>query len=150
MHKCKCKPFDSHFDFQHERRAIVVCEDKGSKTKYICDNQSKNYLSKYRVDGGLINDAGAKCDFLILNCNKHKSFFIELKGSDIIRAIEQIDRSIDLIKNNLDDFSVFARIVLTRVNTIELKDIKYLKLEKKVKLLNGDILQQTRRLEEVN
>ena len=150
--KCKCKPFDSHFEFQHEQRKIVTCSDSGSTSapKYLCKNTSKDYLSKYRVDGGLINDAGAKCDFLILNCNKHKSFFIELKVSDIIRAIEQIDRSIDLLKDNLDDFSVFARIVLTRVNTIELKDIKYLKLEKKVKQLNGDIIQQTRRMEEVN
>ncbi|KAA6341228.1 hypothetical protein EZS27_010973 [termite gut metagenome] len=148
---CKCTPFNANFDdFQHDQRSRVTCSDKGSSTKYIYDNQSSDYLSKYRVDGGLITDNGAKCDYLLLNFNKLKSFFIEIKGSDLIRAVEQIDRSIDVLKNSISNFSVFARIVLTRVNTTDLRDTKYLKLEKKVKSLNGDLQKQNREMTEVN
>jgi hypothetical protein len=150
MPTCKCKPFAHSFDFQHESRAIVPFTDKGSKTKYVYDNQSNDCLSKYRVDGGLITDDSAKCDYLLLNCDKLKSFFIEIKGSDLIHAVEQIDRSIDMLKHDIADFSVFARIVLTRVNTPDLKNTKYLKLEKKVKELRGNLQKQSQIMTEVN
>lgn len=149
MPHCKCKKFNTHFDFQHEQRSIVVCKDKG-KNRYIYENQSNDFLSKYRIDGGLITN-GAKCDFLLLNCNEEQhSYFIELKGSDIIHAIEQIDRSIDILKPQLGDSKIFARIVLTRVNTPELENHpKYLHLKKKVESLNGNLKKQTRELKEV-
>jgi hypothetical protein len=147
MQNCNCKKFSSHFEFQHEQRPTVVCKDKG-KSEYIYENRRKDFLSKYRVDGGLIVDDIAKCDFLLLNCSQKQAYFVELKGSDIIRAIDQIDSSIDFLKPQLDDTKIFARIVLTRANTIDLKSTKYLRLEKKIKLLNGNLKQQTRILKE--
>jgi len=127
----------------------VSFKDKGHSTEYRYNNQSSNHLAKYRVDGGLISDDGAKCDFLLLNCEQKLSYFIELKGSDIIRAIEQIDRSIDKLKTDLPNFAFFARIVLSRVNTIDLKNTKFLKLEKKLNSLNGNLKKKTRLLEEL-
>ena len=148
MPRCTCSIFDTCCEFQHEQRSTVICKDKG-KTQYIYENQSNDFLSKYFVDGGLII-AGVKCDFLLLNCDKKHSYFIELKGSDIIHAIEQIDHSIDTLKSQLAKGSkIFARIVLTRVNTTELKNPKYLRLGKKVESLNGNLKQQTRELKEV-
>lgn len=149
MSECKCKAFDCHFELQHENRSIVSFKDKGHSTEYRYKNLNFNHLAKYRIDGGLIMDNGAKCDYLLLNCEQKKSYFIELKGSDIIRAIEQIDRSIDILKNKLPDFTFSARIVLTRVNTIALKSNKLIKLDKKVKSLKGDLKKQTRLLEEI-
>ena len=149
MNECKCKAFDCHFEFQHESRSIVSFKDKGHSTEYRYKNQNFNHLAKYRVDGGLIADDGAKCDYLLLNCEQRQSYFIELKGSDLICAIEQIDRSIDILKNKLPDFTFSARIVLTRVNTVDLRSSKLLKLEKKVKSLKGDLKKQTRLLEEI-
>ena len=146
--KCNCKTFNNHFEFQHEQRAIITCMDKGSKTKYVYNNNDSNFLSKYRVDNGLIADSGVKCDYLLLNCDKKQSYFIELKGSDINHAIDQIDRSIEILKSTLLDFAFFARIVLTRVNTTNLIDSKYRKLEKKVNTLNGNLKKQCRILEE--
>lgn len=147
MPECNCKAFNSHFEFQHENRNIVTFKDKGiSEYKYI--NQSSNHLAKYRVDGGLITDEGAKCDFLLLNCEQKQSYFIKLKGSDMIHAIEQIDQSIESIKNSLLDFAFFARIVLTRVPSIDVKSTKLVKLEKKLKSLKGDLKKQTRLLQE--
>ena len=146
--ECNCKSFSSNFEFQHDNRMIVSFKDKGHSTEYRCMNHSVNHLAKYRIDGGLIPDNNAKCDFLLLNCEQKQSYFIELKGSDIVRAIEQIDRSIDILKDELLDFAFFARIVLSRVNTIDLKNIKLLKLEKKVKSLKGDLKKQSRLLEE--
>ena len=148
MSDCKCKVFNTHYDFQHDNRSVVSFKDKGHSTEYRYVNRSLNHLAKYRIDGGLIADNGAKCDYLLLNCERKQSYFIELKGSDIIHAIEQIDRSIDEMKNKLPNFAFSARIVLTRVNTTALKNTKFLKLDKKIKSLKGDLKKQTRLLEE--
>ncbi len=148
--ECKCKVFKTCFEFQHEQRPIVICSDSNAKTKYIYDNTSNDYLAKYYVDNGLITDNIAKCDFLLLNCDKRKSYFIEIKGSDIIRAIEQINNSIELLNDKLRGFSIFARIVLTRTNTTALRNTKYLRLQKKLEKLKGNLSHQSRQLREKN
>ena len=147
MLECNCKAFNTDFEFQHENRKVVTFKDKGSAT-YKYPNKDNNHLAKYRVDGGLIADKGKKCDYLLLNCERKSSYFIELKGSDISHAIDQIERSIDELKKNLPNFSVFARIVLTRVNTTHLIDCKLKKLEKKVELLNGNLMKSSGSFEE--
>jgi hypothetical protein len=150
MPECACKVFDkNHSEFQHKNEKIVTVRDKGHSTEYRYKNQSSNHLAKYRVDGGLISDDGAKCDFLLLNCEQKQSYFIELKGSDLVQAVKQIDRSVDLLKYKLIDFSIFARIALTRVNTTSLTKIEFLRLEKKVKSLKGNLKKKSRLLEEV-
>ena len=91
-----CKPFDNCFDFESQNIKIVTFTDMKSSTTYTYENNSLNTLTKYRVDGCLINDERPKCDYLLLNCSKKKSYFIELKGSDLIKAVEQINSSIDI------------------------------------------------------
>ncbi|GEN76694.1 hypothetical protein [Chryseobacterium hagamense] len=145
-----CKPFETCFEFVKEKHSIVSFRDKKSSTKYIYKNNKKDELSKYRIDGCIINDNGSKCDYILINCTKKKVFFIELKGSDLVKAIEQIDRSLDLLLSYFEDYTIEARIVLTRVNTVDLKDIKLLKLENRIKNLKGQLIKQTRQLDETN
>jgi len=97
----------------------------------------------------LITNNDVKCDYLLLNCERKQSYFIELKGSDINHAIQQIDRSIDMLKNNLPDFAFFARIVLSKTPPTNVKNTKLATLEKKVKLLKGNLIKATRLYEEV-
>jgi hypothetical protein len=145
-----CKPYESCFEFAEENKKIVVCKDVKSSTKYIYQNDSLDILSKYKVDGCLIDDEDSKCDFLLLNCTKEISYFLELKGSDLIKAVEQIDRSINLLHKDFKGYSVEARIVLTRVNTTDLKSSKLIRLESRLKKLNGKLIKQTRQLTERN
>jgi len=145
-----CKPFANCFDFIEDKRQIVTCSDKKSLAIYTYKNSRSAKLSKYRIDGCLINDNGAKCDFLLLNCDHNKSYFIELKGSDLSRAVDQIDRSVELLKGALSGYSINARIVVTRINTIDLKSTKYLRLEKKLNYLKGDLKKGSRQMTESN
>ena len=145
-----CLPFSTCFEFVNQQRAVVVCSDPKSVTNFRYENRSSDLLTLYRIDGCIIADAGAKCDFLLLNCSKNESFFIELKGSDLIRAVEQIDRSVDLLLNSISDFSINARIVLTRVNTTDLRNTKYLKFERKIQRLGGNLKKQSRQMTEIN
>lgn len=145
-----CKPYENCFEFTEQKNKIVTCTDTKSSTKYIYENDSLDTLSKYRVDGCLINDDDPKCDFLLLNCTKEISYFIELKGSDLIKAVEQIDRSINVLHKDFKEYSVEARIVLTRVNTTDLKSAKLIRLESKLKKLYGKLIKQTRQFTENN
>ncbi len=145
-----CKPYEDCFDFVEQKRKIVTCTDRKSSTKYIYENDSSDTLSKYRVDGCLINDDDSKCDYLMLNCTKKVLYFVELKGSDLIKAVRQIDRSINILHKDFKDYSVEARIVLTRVNTTALKSSKLIRLERKLKELNGKLIKRTEQFTEKN
>ena len=145
-----CKPYENCIEFTGQKNKIVTCTDAKSSTKYIYQNDSQDILSKYKVDGCLIDDEDSKCDFLLLNCTKGISYFVELKGSDLIKAVEQIDRSINVLHKDFKEYSVEARIVLTRVNTTDLKSSKLIRLESRLKKLNGKLIKQTRQLTEKN
>jgi hypothetical protein len=109
---------------------MITAEEKGKK--YIGHNKSGKLFGRFRVDGCLIGE-GKKCDFLILDCKEKKAYFIELKGKDILTALEQIDQSIEILFPKLSDFSINARIVLSKANPPDLRSSKYIKIERKLK-----------------
>jgi hypothetical protein len=144
---CNCD-ICGKYEFYHDKRPKVICKEK--KSKYTYENRSLDQITKYRVDGNLIKEEGEKCDFLLLNCEKKKAYFIELKGSNILKAIDQITATIDRLKLQQYDFAIHARIVLTHVNTISVEDLKYKTLKKRVIGLGGDLKQESGELKEVN
>lgn len=149
INDCTCSCFDNHYDFRHEIRKIISVSDKKSSTTYRYINKSGNNTALYRVDGGLIVD-DQKCDYLLLNCEKASAFFIEIKGSDVEKAIEQIIASINALRTSLKSRIINARIVPTRVNTTQLNSSKYQRLKKLVSQYNGNLKIQTRLMEETN
>jgi hypothetical protein len=74
---------------------------------------------------------------LLVDCDQKNSYFIELKGHHLLDAIKQIDRTLDIFSEILPSFnSVKARIVLSKVNTPDLRSSLYTKLLKKLKRIN--------------
>jgi hypothetical protein len=136
--------YENCAEFLNDTRKIVVCKDENSRTEYRYENKALDELSKYRVDGCLIKDEseGERCDFLLENCTKKILYFVELKGSDLIRAVKQINHSIDVLYGDFENekYAVHARIVVTRVSVPNLENNSYfVKLQKKVKKLNGEV-----------
>lgn len=128
------------------KREIVLEQKKG--VKYIGHNDTNTSFTCYMLDKIISSDLA--CDYLLCaDINQsNKSYFIELKGSDIIHAVDQIDNSISHFQTYISKYSVNGRIVLSRTNTIELRNIKYLKLKKRIEALGGSLIQKTRQLEE--
>ena len=88
---------DEKYKEYEDNRKIVVARDKGEKSEYRGNNNSEKLVAKYRVDGGLIKD-GAKCDYLLLDKNESRAYFIESgKAEDII------DREYQMIRNEKID-----------------------------------------------
>lgn len=80
-----------------DSRKICVCEEK--KMKYQLENDIGAIISKYHIDGGVVSKDSEidRCDFLIVsqNCAKKiKQVFVELKGKDVIHAMEQLKSSV--------------------------------------------------------
>ncbi len=154
--ECFCERFPDKKDCLEfiNHSTIVIKDDqvKGknvSKSQYKGINKSRKYFCKYHVDECILSQKqGKQCDFLLINNEEPICYFIELKGSDLIKAIEQLDKSIDDLYENVKDCKINARIVLTKVNAPDLRNTKYIRLQKKLKKYGGTLKQQSRILEE--
>lgn len=116
---------------------IITAAEK--KSKYTLNNPQRWEVCKISVDGCVIDsNLEYKCDYLFLSCqDTSKAFFVELKGSDLIHAIDQVDKSIDRLLVNLGGYAINARIVLTRVQSPDIRTPKYKKFHQKIKQLGG-------------
>lgn len=130
-----------------DNRSRAVFKDAKVSREYIGKNINKKELKGLRVDDCLIID-GQKCDYLLININDKTLYFIELKGSDLIKAIDQIDRTLDILLPKFEHQAVHGRVVLSKVNTPNLVSSRYIKLKKRLKDLNGTLEQKSIQMEE--
>ena len=117
-----------------DNRSRAVFKDAKVSREYIGKNANKKELIGLRVDDCLILE-GQKCDYLLINVDDKTLYFIELKGSDLIKAINQIDRTLDILLPKIEHQTVNGRVVLSRVSTPDLVSSRYIKLKKRLKKL---------------
>jgi hypothetical protein len=93
-----------------EKRKICIATENGKK--YQLNNVTGNTIRKVKVDKCLPQNAGEKrCDFLIDIEELTRVFFIELKGSHLNKAVNQIYSTITYLKPEFVNYRVDARIV---------------------------------------
>jgi hypothetical protein len=110
------------------------------KSTFRLINNDRKLVCKIRVDNCYIKD-GKQCDYLILNCNDKKAFFIELKGCMFIDAIKQIHNSIRSLTSDIPNFTIYGRIVLTKVSVPNLENNPHiLRLIKILKKSGGNLI----------
>lgn len=142
-------PFKDHIIFADRRKKAVALENK---RRYCGLNIHSKQLFMHKVDGGLISDpSGNKCDFLLLSSDEtnHSAYFIELKGADFLHAVDQILSTYHELKNNLEDYNLNGRVVLTKIHAPDLSNSKLDRLRKILKQHHGTFLKAERNLEEV-
>lgn len=97
-----------------------VASEKGKRFEIKC---SKDYYLKIRVDGCIIDDKTVKkCDYLFIRDyddeeGKTEFYFVELKGSEIDKAFQQLLSTIKHIKgkvNNLAKDQILGFIVSSK------------------------------------
>lgn len=139
QYKSKCLEYSDY-------RKIAKCEENGKS--YSIENKSCDYrITLFRVDEGIIrgNDL-CKCDYFYHFVKNEKNYiiFVELKGKDIMHAIEQIYNTICQlnIKNDIDDNNkVFGRIICNgSVPKVYGSTPKYLKLANLIKKFHGNLI----------
>jgi hypothetical protein len=136
-----------YIESEDKRLIISLKDNKGGRSNYRGNNQLKQSIIVYRIDGGIINDEkNQKCDYAIYT-NMDSLYFIELKGSDYNQALKQIISTIEkLIKkvSEVEVSRVYARIVLSKGRTPEMRtsletELKNILKKTKVDLRKGTI-----------
>ena len=143
---------DNGYILRHDCSKEVSLREPGENRTYKLHNKSGKELVVYRIDGGLINDENVlKCDNGIYTENDWL-FLIELKGTDLNHALDQINNTIDILlkRPNKKVKKLNARIVLSKVSIPRISASK----ENKLKQLlhksygGGNYKKQSRLLED--
>ncbi len=92
---------------------IIVSREERKEHRAI--NNNLDNVRRYKIDGYVIDtSATVKCDYLLLNDTKHNAYFIELKGKHFRDAYEQVTKTAELLREELQSEYVFLyRIVHT-------------------------------------
>lgn len=109
---------------------IIVSRDKGEKREHIAHNAHRAHVSHYQVDGNIICDE-TSCDFLVMNDDQKTAYLIELKGSDILKAVRQLDVTNKKLQDKLKGYHVFFRIVLSKTRTHAIESTEFKKYKKR-------------------
>ena len=110
---------------EHQER--IVCRDRGENRIYRAWNSDKCRVTQYQIDGCVIRDTGARCDFLLMNEDKRNAYLIELKGSDIEHGIEQLEATAKRLRKELSPYALKYRLVHSRAKTHAINGTKFKK-----------------------
>jgi Icc-related predicted phosphoesterase len=98
-----------------DKRTHIVCEEK--RTKITFRNSTGETVAKIRIDGCVITgNAVKKCDYLLLCADIKTAVFVELKGKDVITAIEQLSETLGntIIKPAIEGYTRNAYAVVAQ------------------------------------
>lgn len=114
-----------------DRKNISISENR---KKYLLHNDLNNYIAVFHVDGAMVQDNDKiKCDNLLIDATGMKAIFVELKGTDLAHALQQINQTIDMMRDDIPNCTKYARIVTSnRTNVPNIRaNPEYIKLYKK-------------------
>lgn len=93
---------------------IIVTEENGRI--FRIQNSGRKTVRKVTVDGCLINDRRIRCDYFFeLVLTKEQVIYLELKGSDIEHAVEQLVATIGYCTARHKEHKKECHIVASRV-----------------------------------
>jgi hypothetical protein len=135
--------------------SIAVCFENGKKFTL---NNATTFL-KVQIDGDVLplNDKATRCDFLLFkeeNSKRLIEIFVELKGTDVPKALEQLEGSIQMFGKSSNQYAmaVVTKMISTTAIQRKIKDLtkkKKVKLHIKVKSLQCDYNAQTNTLDAI-
>lgn len=99
-----------------------------NKRKIIFLNPQRLPYERVDVDGCTIND-GVRCDKLLLSADEREERYVELKGTDVMHAIDQLEETIKRLGEYTDNRHAYvvSTNVAPAINTKRQAKIKYFK-----------------------
>ena len=107
-----------------ENAAQIVSRDKKNPQYHRGINIDKAYVTHYKIDGVVLK-TGSRCDYLLINEKKRTAYLIELKGSDLVKAAEQLENTERALQKELSDYELRYRIVANKCKTQEIQSSAY-------------------------
>lgn len=118
-------PLDGDSSLCEERQPGIVSRDAKGRREHRALNMDACLVTQYRIDGDVIRDASICCDFLVMNDDRRDAYLIELKGSDIDHALDQLEATAARFQTELREYRVRYRLVCSRVKTQAMHSTKY-------------------------
>ena len=102
---------NTYTPFRSGTYPVFVSSENGCT--HIGENKAHHSVRHFKIDGGVLpkDKDPARCDYLLLNDSNQRAYYIELKGSDIKKAIVQIETSVAMIKASIPHYSAYKRII---------------------------------------
>lgn len=98
---------------EYKSDAKIVLQENKSKITFLNPNQVK--ILTIRIDGCVIKDDEIlRCDYAIIPCDEVE-IYVELKGSNVLHAVKQIESTIYLLSDNPQKIKKLCFVVSTRV-----------------------------------
>lgn len=105
---------------------IISVEENGMK--FSIENNNLHQIDQIQVDGCLLSSKDEKCDWAFKIDSKNKVIYVELKGSNIKKAISQIDSTLEKTMNFFKNNEKECFIISSRVPAIS-HEIRVAKLK---------------------
>lgn len=137
-------PLKNHESLCPPNASQIVSRDKRNKQYHKGQNVDRSYVTHYQIAGVVIKN-GSRCDFLLINEDKKRAYLIELKGSDLVKAAEQLEATEKVLKNELQEYDMRYRIVANKCKTQEIQSSAYRKYQIKWK---KNLIQASEKIEE--
>lgn len=116
VENCIRETTDSQIKFEENKRKIIFM------------NPQRLPYERVDVDGCTIND-GVRCDKLLLSADEREERYVELKGTDVMHAIDQLEETIKRLGEYTDNRHayVISTNVAPAIDTKRQAKIKYFK-----------------------
>lgn len=114
----------------HINQAIIVSQE--NQKIHRARNEDACDVYKYKIDGDILSlpSDGMRCDYMLENETKKDVYLIELKGTDVLKALEQIEATIQKFKAKLSTYSINPRVIY-RTNTHDIQSSKVINFRSK-------------------
>lgn len=96
-------PLNGYKSLCQEQQAIIVSSEQGRQHRAI--NSDRCFVNHYQIDGAVIR-TGLRCDYLLINEDKSDAYLIELKGTDIVHAVDQLEATAQTLKQALQNYHI--------------------------------------------
>ncbi len=111
-------------------KKLIVSSENGRR--HIAENPSGNYeVRHYHLDGEILHNTLC-CDYLLINDSRLKAYYIELKGSDLAHAVDQVIAGERQCKDSLQGYESYYRIITSKTRTQELYSMNFRRFERRV------------------
>lgn len=98
---------------QYRSDTKIVLQE--NKSKIIFFNPNKEQIREIKVDGCVIKDNETlRCDYVLIP-QEDVEIYVELKGSDIYHAVEQLESTIKSLSDDVKKKQKLCFVVSTRV-----------------------------------
>jgi len=112
-----CQPYAS----------TIVSKESGRS--HIVHNNGRKLVNHYHIDGNVIKQ-GQRCDYLLINEKDNIAYLIELKGSDLSWAAQQLEATRQALHSQLPKACQY-RIVASKCRTQEIESAEFKKYRHK-------------------